>query len=436
MWRTLSLALVALSLLAGMPGEAARPTRRTRRPPVPPQLVWHVETLAGEAIDSREADTPINPASVVKVATSLWALERLGPDLRFETRFSARGQLDPKWSVLRGDLVVTGAGDPDFHAENAFLVALALNQIGVREVRGPLIVSRKFFIGWENGSAGTNADPFQRGLAMATRLRQALDPKRWNGDLRRAWRELARRRGFDPARPPRVGVAGGVGVDGEASTGELLVVHRSEPLASALRRFNCFSNNDIERVGKLLGPVDELSSVITLRCAAAPETVSFETTSGLGTNRLTPRTIVRLLREFRETCTKAGLAVESMLSVAGCDPGTVTRFFPLLASGAYATSVMGKTGTLTSTDGGVSVIAGFANTADGELVFCLAAPHAGSKLRLSRRTQEKWLLDLLASHGGPRPRTCAPPLPDPDSDASIIVVKGGEPPPAPPSAAP
>ena len=59
-----------------------------------PRLVWHVETLAGEQVDSRSADEPINPASVVKVATTLWALEKLGPEHRFATRVGQRGALD------------------------------------------------------------------------------------------------------------------------------------------------------------------------------------------------------------------------------------------------------------------------------------------------------------------------------------------------------
>jgi len=36
-------------------------------------LVWHVEALDGTILDSkRAADEPINPASVVKVGTTLW----------------------------------------------------------------------------------------------------------------------------------------------------------------------------------------------------------------------------------------------------------------------------------------------------------------------------------------------------------------------------
>ncbi|MGE5235595.1 MAG: D-alanyl-D-alanine carboxypeptidase [Acidobacteriota bacterium] len=425
--------LVAVAVLVVPAGEAAAAAkRRPRSRPVSVHLVWHVERIDGAVIESNEADEPINPASVVKVGTSLWALERLGPDFRFETRIFARGPVDLKTGTINGDLVIHGSGDPDFQAENAFLVADALNRMGIREVRGAVIVDQRFWMGWENGSEGVNPDPVKRGLLMATRLRQALDSRRWTGLLRSTWRQFAARRGLDSRQPPRVWVRGGVGMDGQR-VGELLLVHRSSPLAYALRRFNCYSNNDIERIGADLGPVDELTNLLRVRCGVPEGEISLETASGLGTNRLTPRIVVRLLREFSQTCQRTGVPVESILPVAGCDPGTVSRFFPQLADGPDATAVVGKTGTLTSTDGGVSVLAGIANTADGQFAFCVAAPRAGRMLHLARRAEERFVLDLIARHGGARPRSCAPELPYPDSEASVIVVKGGTeaaPPPA------
>jgi len=423
--RRLAGPLVAFVLLAAaVPAGAAAP----RRAPRPLDLVWHVETADGAEIASQQGDAPINPASVVKVATSLWAPERLGAEFRYETRVFARGAVDPGSGVLDGDLVVHGSGDPDFGAGNAMLLGEALARLGVRRVTGRLLVNPTFWIGSEDGSNGTLADAQARGVRMASRLRQALDPQRWGRLQRSAWHEVAQARGFDPARPPRVAVIGGVGVDSERE-GELLLVHRSGPLADTLRRFNCYSNNDIERIGSALGPVEELAGLIRVRCDAPREAVQFATTSGLGTNRLTPRLVVRLLREFRATAARAGLPVDSLLPVAGCDPGTVTGFFPTLAGGPGAGAVIGKTGTLTATDGGVSVLAGYASTADGELVFCVVVPQAGGRLRRARRAEEQWILDLLAAHGGPRPSTCRAPLVGADRIAEVLVV-------APPSGAP
>lgn len=422
--------IAALVVLAGVlvAHDAVAASARKGRPrhrSAPLELIWQVESLDGRVLASHLPDEPMNPASVLKVGTSLWALERLGPDYRFETRFYARGTLDPQRGILKGDLVVHGGADPDFQVENGFLVAAALNQLGVRQVTGALVVDSRFWMGWENGSEGTDPDPTRRGVTMATRLRQSLDSRRWNGATRAAWREVAARRGLDVAHPPRVVVTGGVGVDG-ARTGELLVVHRSGPLVATLRRFNCFSNNDIERVGASLGPVDELAGLLTVRCDAPHDAIQLQTSSGLGENRLSPRLIVRLLREFRETCRRIHMPLEAVLPVAGCDPGTVSRFFPTLANNEASRSLVGKTGTLTSTDGGISVLAGFVNTAQGDLAFCVAVPRAQGRLRLARHAEEKWLLDVIAEHGGPEPRQCLPPVADPDTGASVIVVAGAD----------
>jgi D-alanyl-D-alanine carboxypeptidase len=217
-------------------------------------------------------------------------------------------------------------------------------------------------------------------------------------------------------------VRGGVRFEAESSgyPGTTVAVHRSKPLVETLRRFNCYSNNDIERVGGEIGAADELGAELSERLAETGDGVVLSTTSGLGENRLTPRQMVGLMRALRSTAGSHGLEVEEILPVAGCDPGTVTRFFPRLSTGTNATALVGKTGTLTATDGGIAVLAGFLNTGEGEFVFAVAAPRAAGKLRLARRVEEQWLLDLLARHGGARPRTCAGPLAGPADGAAIV----------------
>ncbi|HJQ99271.1 MAG TPA: D-alanyl-D-alanine carboxypeptidase [Candidatus Polarisedimenticolaceae bacterium] len=421
---TLTLAVVFAATSTGGPADAATGKRRARRPATPPSLVWHVETIDGQVLDSKSADVAINPASVVKVATTWWALERLGPNYRFTTRFEARGTIDPKTGTLKGDLVVRGSGDPDFQAENAFLAAAALRDAGIKTVSGALVVDDAFWMGWENGSQGRRTDPSARGLLMATRMRSSLDARRWTRTQRSAWNLFAARRDL-PLTPPSVVVRGGVRYESKSKgSSQVLFEHVSKPLAETLRRFNCFSNNDIERVAASLGPASELSVLLADKLAPGTTPIQIETPSGLGTNRLTPRQIVSLLRTFRKTADERGLPVEGLLPVAGCDPGTVTSGFPRLSGAPYATALVAKTGTLTSTDGGVTVLAGFLNTAEGEVVFCVAAPHAAGKIRLARRTEESFLLDVIGRRGGALPRTCAAPLATADEGSTIVGATG------------
>ena len=100
----------------------------------------------------------------------------------------------------------------------------------------------------------------------------------------------------------------------------------------------------------------------------------------------------------------------------------MARFFPLLNAGPGANGVVGKTGTLTATDGGVSVLAGFASTVRGVATFCVAVPQAGGRLARARRAEEQWVLALLTSLGGVAPRQCTAGIEPPDAGAVVIEL--------------
>lgn len=69
-----------------------------------------VNTRTGKAIYSRNASHSFIPASNLKLFTTAAALVRLGPDFRYVTDLFARGTI--RDSVLIGDLIVRGSGDP------------------------------------------------------------------------------------------------------------------------------------------------------------------------------------------------------------------------------------------------------------------------------------------------------------------------------------
>jgi len=385
--------------------------------------VWAVASADGAELESKGGDRSINPASVVKVATSLWALERLGPGHRFETAFGYRGTLDRETGILDGNLVVTGGGDPDFHVENAYLVARELNLRGLRQVQGVLRVDRDFWIGWEGGSERREQDGRRRAEMMASRLRDAFDPTRWDDSTRRSIDEFLKRRGLPPGDPPRLVIHGGVDLDAGSVAPQPLLTHRSNPLVRILKRFNSYSNNDIERFEVSLGSAAELAADLAKRWEVPPSRVQLQTLSGLGSNRLTPRLVVRLLRDLREACAKRGLAVADLLPMTGCDPGTLKNF-PRLREGDAATALVAKTGTLAATDGGIAVLAGFVGTERGERLFCVASPGIGSGLAAARLRQERWLLELISRHGGARPAPCRDALVHSDTD--VVIAAAGD----------
>jgi D-alanyl-D-alanine carboxypeptidase/D-alanyl-D-alanine-endopeptidase (penicillin-binding protein 4) len=69
-----------------------------------------VSLTRGDTLFARDADVPVLPASTMKMFTAVLALDRLGPDWRFETEVLRAGPLAD--GTLTGDLVLRGDGDP------------------------------------------------------------------------------------------------------------------------------------------------------------------------------------------------------------------------------------------------------------------------------------------------------------------------------------
>ncbi len=106
-------------------------------------------SLYVQAVDAREplvahrADTPRNPASVIKLLTTLGALEVLGADYTWPTEVYAQGPL--RDGRLEGDLVIKGYGDPYLTPERFWRLLSAVRHAGVREVTGDLVLDQSHF---------------------------------------------------------------------------------------------------------------------------------------------------------------------------------------------------------------------------------------------------------------------------------------------------
>ncbi|MEM9434614.1 MAG: D-alanyl-D-alanine carboxypeptidase/D-alanyl-D-alanine-endopeptidase [Pseudomonadota bacterium] len=92
------------------------------------------DAVTGEMLETRTPLTPHPPASVVKAITTLFALKTLGPGHRFRTCVMATGPMEN--GVVKGDLVLTGTGDPTLDTDDLFAMAKQLKEIGLREVTG------------------------------------------------------------------------------------------------------------------------------------------------------------------------------------------------------------------------------------------------------------------------------------------------------------
>lgn len=353
-----------------------------------------VTTLQGQVLAEHNADRLFNPASVTKIATSLTAISRLGPDFKFRTSLYTDGALDPATGILHGSLYVVGSGDPAFFYENAMMIADKLNRAGVHEIDGNLYVLGHFYF---NFSASLEAS--------AKALRGVLASESWTAAARNAYpRFLAMRAaegdpvaGGQMAAPPSLKITGQTVTSTVVNTAPLkpLAVHTSLPLLRVLKGLNDFSNNWMATViGNLVGGPDAVERFLKMEVGFKDDEVQFATSSGLGANSISPRGTINILRKLIAYLDGKGLTIDQLLPVAGVDAGTLQKRF----TDAYRAAVVGKTGTLS----GVSALAGVAYTRTrGPLLFVIY--NRGGSVPAFRAAQDETIKKVITMFGGPAP---------------------------------
>lgn len=116
----------------------------------PSSGTWGVVVISlsrGDTLYARQPDTPLLPASTMKLFTAAIAFERFGPAHQFKTEVLRDGPVDPN-GVLNGNLYLKGAGDPALSARYASwsggvdpvdAIADLVVGAGIRQIRGDVI---------------------------------------------------------------------------------------------------------------------------------------------------------------------------------------------------------------------------------------------------------------------------------------------------------
>ena len=89
------------------------------------------------------ADTPMNPASVMKLLTTYAALDLLGPAHVWQT--DALIEREPAAGVLPGNLYLRGSGDPKLSSEQLWFLLRKLRVRGIERIAGDIILDRSAF---------------------------------------------------------------------------------------------------------------------------------------------------------------------------------------------------------------------------------------------------------------------------------------------------
>src|ERR1043165_296898 len=348
-----------------------------------------IETLDGKVVSAQSENETFNPASTLKLATALIALRTLGPDHRFATGVWTDGTLDKTTGVLSGNLYVSGR-DPSFHYEHGVLLARELNQLGIKQVSGDLIVAPGFTMNF-SASAKRSGE----------RLYDTLDATRRYAEAVRAW-NYERTVLNDQASlesVPSVAVMGAVTVASVAPSAKLLLTQRSSKLVDILKVLLCYSNNFMaERIGEALGGPESVRQQLTTQLGLGPDEIRISSLSGMGINRISARVMMKIYRALRAELQKHGLTPSSIMPVAGIDPGRMEDRFKGLA---WRGRVITKTGTLARTDGGASSLVGQMRTAHGEVLLFVIMNQHGSVWRF-RENQDYLVMLVQNTRGGPK----------------------------------
>lgn len=150
---------VATPVLANdLPPEVRSALQRARVPEAALSVVVQ-EAGTGRTVMSHQARQPVNPASLVKLVTTYAALDLLGPAWTWNTSVGWSGAL--RDGVLEGDVFIKGSGDPKLVPERLWQGLRRLQQAGVREIRGDIVLDRSAFAPAEGSPADFDGEVFR-----------------------------------------------------------------------------------------------------------------------------------------------------------------------------------------------------------------------------------------------------------------------------------
>src|SRR4029079_19472037 len=280
-------------------------------------------------------------------------------EYHFETSLYSDGVLNKKTRTLSGNLILQATGDPVLTTLDVGRLVREVVRAGIARVTGDLVV----------------VGPFTYGMFYTTEKAS----KAFSMALRRA----------------------GVRVDSLAdhgtARGTKLSTHVSSTLRDIIFYQNAHSVNQIaDRLGEAVGGPKGVEQFLIRGLGISQNDISISRCSGLEYNRITPHATVTMLRELGFWLNRNNMEAQDVLPVAGVDAGTLARRF---TSQQYRGAIIGKTGTLPATDGGVSTLAGIVYTRDhGPVLFAIF--NTKGPVTTYRRLQDDFVNGFIAESGG------------------------------------
>jgi len=108
---------------------------------------------------SYRANASVNPASVMKLVTTYAGLELLGPAYTWPTPVFVDGSINN--SVLTGNLIIQGRGDPKLVLERLWLLLRRVQGLGIKSITGDILLDRSAFTITPQNPADFDGEPLR-----------------------------------------------------------------------------------------------------------------------------------------------------------------------------------------------------------------------------------------------------------------------------------
>ena len=335
-----------------------------------------VAVKTGEVLYAKNAHKLHHPASTMKLITAAAALAKLGPDFRFKTTLYADAIVN---GHVTGNVYLKGKADPVFQEGELAEMVNALRDAGVHSVFGGIVVDETYLDSVREGP-GWMWDDKPLGLsALAIRGGAVEDRALACGTV---LKEMLQREGI---------VVNGEVSDGKVPLGAVVIAtHLSPPLADILKLMNKPSDNAIaELIFKTLGAEvkgepgtwQKGRQVIGEFLKEIGEAFRVVDGSGLSRYNLVTTELLVDLLVFVYNDFELMPDYVASLPIAGVDGTLKNRMKGMRAE----KMLRAKTGTLS----GVSALAGYTVTANGEvLAFSILISHYAGPAAPARRIQD------------------------------------------------
>lgn len=344
-------------------------------------------------------------ASVSKIVTSLWSLEKGGEDYRFRTTL----KITPL-GADEYDLHFEGSRDPFFGRESLHFAISELNKRGIKNIRTLSFDENfKFFVQVTSDHTAAShyvtASPLP-GTVLAQLKSMGSLTSGWNKTLQIA--KTTNTPLIEKARFSVKEIRFLPKEDARFSSETRSFSMKSAPLLTLLKEMNRNSNNHAaNQIFEHFGGASRFKTFAAETMGLSSQQLNMlngsgdrvDLDSGAAYNEASCGTILKVLRRLRTNLKRAGKDLQNVLAVSGGDNSSSVS--KLYANDVTQKALIAKTGTV---DPAIT-LAGLIKTLDGDIYFMYNIGTQGTSgdWRNARALIRKKITELIREHNGGRP---------------------------------